>query len=283
MAISGQNSSSAPVAYRIWFTPEPPPGTSEAPAAGAILGRFPEPRPTLARRATRQLDAGLADTAKFPVDELCVLHLPPGLGEAQRQSAHSWLADGEGRRPIAARGEELGLFWRPGRALVAAAPEQLDVALAGLAEFAFYERELQQLEDEVSRRWPEVEADLPFVSSIDDGNKKLWPALYGKLTHQHRLGMLAARLDHRLALLTRDRPPGLGKLLSRLAARARLRTRLAKLHGHLEVRDGVYDQIGYRLADHRGLRATLIIEVIIVGLLLMEVGISLFNLLSGTG
>lgn len=121
----------------------------------------------------------------------------------------------------------------------------------------------------MAQRWTEVEADLPFVSSIDDGTKKLWPSLYGKLAH--RLGMLASRIDHRLALLAHDRPPGLGRLLSRLGARARLRTRIEKLNNHLEVRDGVYDQIGYRLADYQGLRATLVIEV----------GISLYNLLSG--
>jgi hypothetical protein len=298
MAKPAQKSSSAPGAYRIWFTPAPaareagpsdsaPSTPTATPAAVAsavpkdVLQRFTEPRPTLARRATVPLDEVLTGPTELKAAELWVLHLPPEVSEAERQQAHSWLAAGGGRRPIAARSAELGLFFCPGRAIISAAPESLDDALAGLAEFAFYEHELQQLEDEVAQRWTEVEADLPFVSSIDDGNKKLWPSLYGKLAHQHRLGMLASRIDHRLALLAHDRPPGLGRLLSRLGARARLRTRIEKLNNHLEVRDGVYDQIGYRLADHRGLRATLVIEVVIVVLLLMEVGISLYNLLSG--
>ena len=73
-------------------------------------------------------------------------------------------------------------------------------------------------------------------------------------------------LNHQMAVL---------ELFAGLDARA-----VQQLHGHLEVRDGVYDQIGYRLSDHRQMRASLVIEIVIVALLLMEVGISLYNLVS---
>lgn len=293
MAKSTPKASPAPVAYRIWFVaepatpgstnPAPPPTPDAAPEKAAVLRRFTDPYPAVAMRETRPLDLTLAGPEKpaAAAPELWVIGLPTGVSESQAQAAHRWLHGPAGPQPITAESEGVRLLWRPGQALIAADPEPLDAALAGLADFAFYENQLHQLEDEVALRWGEVTTDLPYISKIDAGTKHVWPALYEKLEHQHQLGMLSTRIEHRVALLTHDRPPEVRQLLSRLLARARVKTRLEQLNNHLEVRDGVYDQIGYRLADHRQLRASLVIEVVIVVLLLMEVGISLYNLLHG--
>lgn len=296
MAKPSQKSSPTPAAYRVWFTPgsagarpAPAAGTgASAPSAataqgqGEIFRRFLDPSAAVAMRQSLPLESVLKPEGAGAADnELHVIHLPPGTPEPQVQSAHRWLSGSDSAPVVRAQSAEGALFFRPGRAIIAGSAEQLDEALAAITDFAFYEGQLRKLEAEVARDWPEVEADLPHVSKLDDGSKKLWPALYRKLAHQHWLGMAATRIDHRVALITEDRPPQLAKLLARLRVRARLPTRLEQLHSHLEVRDGIYDQIGYRLSDHRQLRASLVIEVVIVVLLLMEVGISLFNLIDG--
>lgn len=290
-------SAATPAAYRIWFVPGPgsaeraaavetgasaKSATADAAARGESFRRFADPSAAVAKRQSLPLDSVLQpDGAEARGDELHIIYLPPGTPESEVQSAQRWLS-GKGRaRPVRAQSAELTLLFRPGRAVITGSAEQLDEALAALTDFAFYEGQLRKLEAEVARDWPEVEADLPYVSKLDDGSKKLWPALYRKLAHQHWLGMAAARIEHRVTLITEERSPELAKLLARLRVRARLPTRLEQLQSQLEVRDGVYDQIGYRLSDHRQLRASLIIEVVIVVLLLMEVGISLFNLIDG--
>lgn len=248
--------------------------------------RYRDPSAEVAQRQPVPVESLLqGDGAAAAGAGLLVILLPAGTPEGLQASAQRWLA--AAGRPVAARGAGLSLSFLPGapgqpdRAVIAAPAEMLDEAIAAVTDLWFYEGQLRKLEAEIAQEWTEVEADLPHVSKLDDGSRKLWPALYRKLAHQHRLSMAATRIDHRIALLTDARSPELSKLLGRLRARARLPTRIEQLHNHLEVRDGVYDQIGYRLSDHRQMRASLVIEVIIVVLLLMEVGISLFNLLSG--
>lgn len=299
MAKPSQKSAPLPTAYRIRFVAH-----SEEEAAAksenalAVLRRFRDPCAAVALQQVlprESLDAD-PDDRKAPRDdkgerehesaapslgdELRVLFLPAGTPDPEVQSAHRWLAGADSGAVITARSSERSLSFRPGQAVIIAPLEQREETLCAVADFAFYESQLRQLEAEVAQSWPELEADMPQVSKLDEGQKKLWPGLYRKLSHQHFLNMTATRLDHRIALLTTGRSPELGKLLARLRARARLPTRVEQLHGHLEVRDGVYDQIGYRLSDHRQMRASLVIEVVIVALLLMEVGISLYNLVS---
>ncbi len=300
MAKPSQKSAPQPTAYRIRFVAQ-----SEAAAkpenAPEVFRRFRDPSAAVALRQAlprESLDADKEDTedrddphnekrdpdhlsaASSPRDTLRVLFLPTGTPESEVENAHRWLAGADPGSLITACSGAQSISFRPGQAVITAPAEQREETLAAVTDFAFYECRLRLLEAEVAQSWPELEADMPQVSKLDEGQKKLWPALYRKLSHQHVLNMTATRLDHRIALLTQGRPPELGKLLARLRARARLPTRVEQLHGHLEVRDGVYDQIGYRLSDHRQMRASLVIEIVIVALLLMEVGISLYNLVS---
>jgi hypothetical protein len=286
MAKQPANVAAAPTAYRIFFASENVASDAAVPAEkqAAVFRRFADPRPQLAYRQTVPLDELLGKDGKQapPASELWVVHLPDGVPAAQAEKLHRWLGR-DAVTPLAAESDELGLFWRPGQALIEADPELVDEALAALTDFAFYEGQLQKLEDEVAERWPELEADMPYVSKIDGGQRKIWNVLYGRLEHQHRLGMLSTRVERQTALLTQKRPKEVRKLLARLLGGARVRTRFEQLNNQLEVRDAVYDQIGYRLSDHRGFRSSLVIEIFIVVLLLAEVGLSLFNLLAGEG
>lgn len=289
-----------PTAYRIGFVAQSE-AAAKSETAAEVFRRFHDPGAAVALRQVlprESLDEEAADkddrndpfsekrdrdhqsVAAWPPDALRVIFLPTGTPDPQVESAHRWLAGADPGAFITVCSGDRSISFRPRQAVISAPAEQREETLAAVTDFAFYESRLRMLEAEVAQRWSELEADMPQVSKLDDGQKKLWPALYRKLSHQHVLNMTATRLDHRIALLTKGRPPELGKLLARLRARARLRTRVERLHGHLEVRDGVYDQIGYRLSDHRQMRASLVIEIVIVVLLLMEVGISLYNLVS---
>jgi len=105
--------------------------------------------------------------------DLQLLSVPVPAGELEEAALLARL--GEWMEAGGAAGATLWLtlpaaqvFWRPGRAVVLAPPDRLDLARRALVEFAWVAGELRELEGQVGQGWKGLEQDTPLAFSFQD-------------------------------------------------------------------------------------------------------------------
>jgi len=172
------------------------------------------------------------------------------------------------------------LFWGTGRAAVVAPAERLAPLEAVLAELAYYEGELHDVERQLGEAWPDLEADGGPAFEFDEQSAKQ----QGRMGKRFRqlLG-LRARLTRILPFVLTPHvyPPTLASQVSeRLRERLRVRHRVEVLQVQLEVFERIYDTCAQRASDYRANRKNHLLEMVIIVLLAAQTLLVLFEVLT---
>ncbi|HCF0326987.1 TPA: hypothetical protein NH777_005654, partial [Pseudomonas aeruginosa] len=242
-----------------------------------------DPQPALALLAQRSElgeDAKLPDTAGD--NELLVIFASAGLqtGHAWRQRLEAWMAAGEDERqpPLEAPSFGERVLWRPGRALIIGNPERCQELLEGLAVFAWHEGHLRRLEDDTAAAWEPAQADVELTQLPRRAALRRQEHVNRQVRRTTLWRMAYARLESHL-----EKPPlqlnsAVRRLYNELAMQAEVHDRLATLDDRIEVLQDLYELAADRLGEYRYFRGELRVEWLIVAILLLEAGLSLWEL-----
>ncbi|WP_057383337.1 hypothetical protein [Pseudomonas aeruginosa] len=248
-----------------------------------LLATLRDPQPALALLAQRSElgeDAKLPDTAGD--NELLVIFASAGLqtGHAWRQRLEAWMAAGEDERqpPLEAPSFGERVLWRPGRALIIGNPERCQELLEGLAVFAWHEGHLRRLEDDTAAAWEPAQADVELTQLPRRAALRRQEHVNRQVRRTTLWRMAYARLESHL-----EKPPlqlnsAVRRLYNELAMQAEVHDRLATLDDRIEVLQDLYELAADRLGEYRYFRGELRVEWLIVAILLLEAGLSLWEL-----
>jgi hypothetical protein len=288
-ATSSAAAPAVPYACRIRFVQEASGARTEG------VRSYDDPLPMVAHQEVVPLTSLYeAPPAERPVDrELLLICLPLQPRGDALQAARQWLlADGANASTtpsLAELGlaeletEELKIAWRPGRAVLGASPATMPALIAAITDFSFYEGEVRTLEAEIAQQWAELSSDTAYTGLMPrTGNQRLGE-LSRSVEQQHQQNIRYARLSHRVSVLLDGHPRTVQTSLRRIMSRTRLLKRLRIVGEHLDVRHGVYESISHRLAEHQSIRASFLVELVIVLLLVIEVALSLSQLILNSG
>lgn len=172
------------------------------------------------------------------------------------------------------------LYWGVGRAAVVAAAARLPALDATLAELAYYEGELADIERQLGEAWPDLEADGGPAFEFDEKSLKQ----RGRLEKRFRqlLG-LRARLTRILPHVVTPHvyPPTLASQVSeRMRDRLRMRHRVEMIQEQLEVFERIYDTCAQRASDYKANRKGHLLEMIIIVFLAAQTMLVLFEILT---
>jgi hypothetical protein len=244
-----------------------------APAGAHVARQFAEPRSVvaiedaLATEAWVEEASGADGSAQFVLVVCTKTHG----GSAAR---------GNGALPAALR--EAGTFsleisrgaewlrWRPGAAILQCRPENRGAIVAALIEFAFYERELRQLEQRVAAGHLAIEKDIHLGQHVRRVDRRAWPRLFDAAERFCRARLEFSRLEPMLWTKSRELPLLARKWLARLRQKADVEGRLEALSDRLEALEEFYEAATQRVSEHRWYREGHLLEIGILLLLLFE-------------
>lgn len=265
------------VVQRIAFVAEP---------AGArpVVYEFPAP---LRRRAVLLTEA---EPSPDPHREFTLLRMSPSASEPAADAGHvaaeiaqKWVeaAPVPGDMPsqfMIFQGAHI--CWSRHRCAVVAAPDRWDALRTAVAEVLFFELELADIERALGEQWPQLEADVPRAFESTDQSlaerKEMASRFQGVLLCRARLARIGPYVH-----LPHLHPP---TLASQVAERFRERTRLAHryefLDEQLEVFEHVYEMCADRSSSHMHARSSNLLEWVIIVLLVAQLLLSGFELLT---
>ncbi|HBP2317731.1 TPA: hypothetical protein L5X20_004784, partial [Pseudomonas aeruginosa] len=170
------------------------------------------------------------------------------------------------------------VLWRPGRALVIGNPERCRELLEGLAVFAWHEGHLRRLEGETAAAWEPAQADVELTQLPRRAALRRQEHVNRQVRRTTLWRMAYARLESHL-----EKPPlqlngAVRRLYNELAMQAEVHDRLATLDDRIEVLQDLYELAADRLGEYRYFRGELRVEWLIVAILLLEAGLSLWEL-----
>ncbi len=175
------------------------------------------------------------------------------------------------------------VFWTSGRIAVLAQGDRLETVRLALIEAAWYESELRNIERTLGETWPQMEADLPLAFAFNEQALAKQPQLMQRFQQILLVRARLARLGPHVHA-PHLHPP---TLASQVAERFRERCRLIHRHQFLgeqvEVFEKIYDTCGQRASDYVQSRKGHTLEWIIIVLLLTQLLLSGFELLTGVG
>ncbi len=245
---------------------------AERPADLRVVCELPAP---LNRRAVA-LPLGTKQAA-----ELELLSIPSDSPEDAELAARlrEWVAAGATTAQMITFQGTL-LFWGTGRAAVIAPAERLVALETVLAELAYYEGELHDVERQLGAAWPDLEADGGPAFEFDERSAKQRDRLAKRF--RQLLG-LRARLTRVLPFVLTPHvyPPTLASQVSeRLRERLRMRHRVEMIQEQLEVFERIYDTCAQRASDYRANRKNHLLEMVIIVLLAAQTLLVLFEVLT---
>ena len=172
------------------------------------------------------------------------------------------------------------LAWAPGRAVIAADPQTLDLVFPALLEFAWLASELEHLESQLNSRWTQLQADIPAAFNAATPSPEQHTNLRERFCHavaaKARLVQIAPLIESPPVY-----PPTVASQAGeRLREKARLPERLETLREQLDTFTHVYELAAQKLSDATASRSSLQLEWIIVVLLGFEVLLILVEILS---
>lgn len=172
------------------------------------------------------------------------------------------------------------IYWNDKRIAILAASERLETLRNSLIETAWFDAELASLERELAAAWPEMQNDIPLAFMFDE------KSLSRRKELQRRFQQIVSIRARMLKLSPHVHCPHIHPptLASQVAERFRERTRLLHRHevlgGQLEVFEKVYDTCGQRISDFVQSRTGHILECIIIVLLVLQIVIWGFEILT---
>jgi hypothetical protein len=252
-----------------------------APAGAAVLLKFAEPQQRVA--LLEEFNAGTfpelpAINAQEPTpDFICACLSAPSSDLVSR--AETWL-DPQGSAAGASVRVKFRQGWarlKPGVAVLCAPREDWEPLLAALADFAFFEFELGQLEQEIASDWGRAENDLPLASDVssDDLSRVGDVSAMTQLVFMRRIRL--AKLERSLEKTQAPLPRHARAFAARLRARFDIAHRAETLDGQIEVYEYVYELANQRMGEYRNFRREYVLEIAIVLLLASELAVMLWE------
>ena len=174
------------------------------------------------------------------------------------------------------------ILWTPGRLAILAHPDRIETVRNALIESLYYEGEIRDIERTLGDIWPQLEADTPLAFEMDQysiGKKKQLLQRFSQVLQiRARLARIAPHVH-----CPHLHPP---TLASQVAERLRERTRMTHRHDFLreqiEIFDRVYEMCGERASNFTLARSGNTLEWIIIVLLLAQLLLAGFELLTST-
>ncbi len=175
------------------------------------------------------------------------------------------------------------IVWAPGRVAVLAPAERLTALSKALIEASYYEAELREIESAIGAAWPQFQADSPLAFEFNERSigerKRLRQRFQEVLLFHARLARLSPHID-----APHLHPPTLASQVGeRLRERTRMVHRLEYLIEQIEVFEQVYEMCGQRSSDFMLARTGHILEGIIILLLIAQLTLSAFEILTSLG
>jgi hypothetical protein len=254
-----------------------------------VLLEFVDPIRRKAVVVSTPLDSPPAAPASLQADTLEILTAPPGLNNDARwrdglrawieQTAPSMAAPSMAAPSlVTVKIQDAQVWWRPGAAVVFAAPQRIGPLLLGLVDFAYHEGELRKLEQEIAASWPELEEDSPLAYDVNADNFAREKILGSRMQQALRRRQRHARIEPHLLLPAAHLPAPAQSLGERLREEARTEDRLEILDGQIEACEQVYEMSSQRMGEYRNSRREFILECLIIVLLAAETIIMLAEL-----
>ncbi|MBF2951014.1 hypothetical protein HKT30_26545, partial [Pseudomonas aeruginosa] len=162
--------------------------------------------------------------------------------------------------------------------LVIGNPERCRELLEGLAVFAWHEGHLRRLEDDTAAAWEPAQADVELTQLPRRAALRRQEHVNRQVRRTTLWRMAYVRLESHL-----EKPPlqlngAVRRLYNELAMQAEVHDRLATLDDRIEVLQDLYELAADRLGEYRYFRGELRVEWLIVAILLLEAGLSLWEL-----
>lgn len=261
------------IIQRIQFVPQASNGAT-------VLLRFRDPEP----HAAIVVDQASPLTTST-VDLMIVPHAPTdhvGGGQA----LVNWVTEEnptDGPLPIVIPLHGTQIVWGGQRVALQCAPEREETLRKALVDFCYYESELRKLEGEIRAHWEHLAADTPWAIAVARPDPERFHAIRQRmqLTLQRRLRL--ARLRPYLYEPRPNAVPLANQLLDRLREKTQIDERYESALGQLEVAERVYEMNSQKIHDFQLARKSHTLEWAIVVLLLVEVVLLIFGLLTNTG
>lgn len=248
-----------------------------------VLLRVDDPQPALALLAQdEELPEGSLPPDGVVDDELLVIFASGGLqtGHAWRQRLEAWMAAGPGAQTPTLDIPSFGdrVLWRPGRGLIIGSVERCRELLEGLVAFAWYESRLRHLENAVAQAWESARRDIELTHQPKPQDLLRQPQVNRQVLHTTRWRMTYTRLESHLEKPPQQLPGAVRRLYNELSVQAETHDRLAALDDRIEVLQDLYELATDRLSEYRYYRGELRVEWLIVAILLIDTGLSLWEL-----
>jgi hypothetical protein len=245
----------------------------ETPPAADVLMRFADPAPSCA------VLTSMADVPSHPADfdTLDVTIVRP---QDAKQGLAEW-ADTRGpsdsQSPTYVRYRGVELLWRPGRAVLLCDPEQVDVLLPAVVEFAHYEAELRRIEQEIAVAWTEVEQDKALAFDVTPADLQRSGGVGARMEQTFGRRIRFARIESHLGSPDTRLPLAAQKLGEELREKTALDARAEIVDGQLEVFEHIYEMASQRMGEFKAARQGHIMEWVIIVLLGAEALLMLFQ------
>jgi hypothetical protein len=166
------------------------------------------------------------------------------------------------------RGVEL--TWRPGHATLQCDPDQADLLLPALVEFAHYERVLRRIEAEIASAWPEIEQDKRLAFEVTPADLKRTTIVGGRVNRAFQQRIRFARIEPHLYQPDASSPSAAQKLGEELRDKTRIESRLETVDAQIEVFEHIYEMASQRIGESRAAHDEHFLEWIIIILLAFE-------------
>lgn len=172
------------------------------------------------------------------------------------------------------------VFWCGERVAILAPVERLESMRATLIEVCWFETELSDLENSLSEVWPQLERDLPLAFTFNEKALSRRAELQTRFQQVMEIRMRLARLTPHVHCPHQHPPTLASQVAERFRERVRLLHRHEVLGGQLEVFEKIYENCGQRVSDFVQSRTGHILEWVIILLLLAQILIWGFEILT---
>ena len=172
------------------------------------------------------------------------------------------------------------VFGSAERIAVLAAPERLDVLSNTLIEVAWFDGELRRLETEIADRWCDWEGDIALGFEFDEKSLDKRQHLRQRYGEVMRMRACLAKIAPHVNCPHTHPPTLASQLAERFRDRARMTHRHEMLSDQVEVFEKIYEACGQRVSEFVNTRSSNILEWVIIILLLMQMLLVLFEILT---
>jgi hypothetical protein len=230
-----------------------------------------EPRNVFARWTPSDIRLPPATVNDDGGRSLAVLWMPPG---ASPDIETPWIADIPAASTAASRVVQAGLrtarvVWTDTRAIIYAAPEQLDEALDAVARFTVVERDTRLLEAKMAGLWSCIDRDAKLTHTVRQRDQWLRKGKVNRLTENlTQMSSSALRLEASLEQLDPLLQSNSKRLFAELALQAELYDRLELLGEPIDFAQEHYELINSRMIEAKQASSSLTVEVAILVALL---------------